>query len=352
MDIPIEWPVKPMLAKLVDEVPAQDAVPGGYAYEPKWDGFRCIVLHAGDTVELGSRNQRPLTRYFPEVVAHVREAVPGGCAIDGELVVRRGERGAQRLDWDALSQRIHPAESRVTRLAGETPAEFVAFDVLMADGRDITGEAFERRRAVLEQLFERIPGGHGLHLTRTTRDAGTAREWFDRFEGAGLDGVVAKPLADTYHPDKRAMLKIKHKRTAEAVVWGYRPHTRGIGVGSLLLAMYDDEGGLVPVGGVGAFPDAVRRSLAEDLDPLVERDDSGAAVTGQGERSRFSASKDASFVRLRPELVVEVAFDQLEGHRFRHAVTLLRWRPDRDPRSCLLSQVDTPASYDLAQVLD
>ena len=352
MDIPIAWPVKPMLAKAVDTIPAADAVAGGYAYEPKWDGFRCIVLHADDTIELGSRNQRPLTRYFPEVVENVRAAVPDGCAVDGELVVRRGERGAQHLDWDALSQRIHPAESRVARLAGETPAEFVAFDVLMVDGRDVTAEDFEKRRALLETLFERIPGGHGLHLTRTTRDAGTARQWFETFEGAGLDGVVAKPLADTYHPDKRAMLKIKHKRTAEAVVWGYRPHARGIGVGSLLLAMYDNEGDLVPVGGIGAFPDAVRRSLTDDLAPLVERDGSGAAVTGQGERSRFSSSKDASFVRLRPELVVEVAFDQLEGRRFRHAVTLLRWRPDRDPRSCRLSQVDAPASYDLAQVLD
>ncbi len=352
MSIPLEWPIKPMLARLVDQIPGPATIEGGYSYEPKWDGFRCIVLRSGDTIELGSRNQRPLTRYFPEVVAAVREVVPDGCAIDGELVVRRGARGAQRLDWDALSQRIHPAESRITRLAGETPAEFVAFDLLMVDGRDVTGEVFERRRALLEALFDRIPGGHGLHLTRTTRDPDTAGQWFEQFEGAGLDGVVAKPLADTYHPDKRAMLKIKHKRTAEAVVWGYRPHTRGIGVGSLLLAMYDDAGELVPVGGVGAFPDAVRRSLVDDLAPLAERDESGEVVTGQGERSRFSASKDASFVRLRPELVVEVAFDQLEGHRFRHAVTLLRWRPDRDPESCLLSQVDTPASYDLAQVLE
>ena len=346
MELPVAWPVAPMLARAVAAIPT-----GDYAYEPKWDGFRCLVLHSGGIVELGSRSQRPLTRYFPEIVATVAAAIPDGCIVDGELVVRQGTDGAQHLDWDTLSQRIHPAQSRIDKLAAETPAEFVAFDLLMVDGTSVMGEPFERRRTRLEELFSRITAGRGIHLTRATRDPEVAVDWFDRFEGAGLDGVVAKPLSGDYQPDRRTMLKIKHRRTAEAVVWGYRPHSRGTGVGSLLLGLYDDRGELVPVGGIGALPDSTRRSLVDELAPLVARDESGEPLVGVSERSRFSSSKDTSFVRLRPERVVEVAFDQLEGRRFRHAVTLLRWRPDRDPRSCLLAQVDTPASYDLAQVL-
>lgn len=346
MDLPLPQPIAPMLAKAVSQVPV-----GDYAYEPKWDGFRCIVLRDGDEIELASRNKRPLTRYFPEMVERLRDVLPDHCAIDGELVVRSTADGGQRLDWEALSQRIHPAESRINRLAAETPAEFVAFDVLVRDGVNVMDLPYRERRQQLEQLFADIPSSSGIHLTRITHDAEVARDWFDRFEGAGLDGVVAKPLAAPYQPDKRAMLKIKHKRTAEAVVWGYRPHVKGLGVGSLLLAMYTDDGQLIPVGGIGAFPAAVRESLVTELEPLVIRDDEGDAVTGVGQRSRFSGAKDGSFVRLRPELVVEIAFDQLEGHRFRHAVTLLRWRPDRGPESCKLSQVERPISYNLDDVL-
>jgi ATP-dependent DNA ligase len=340
-----------MLAKAVDGVPAPDSVPGGLSYEPKWDGFRCIILRDGDEVELASRGSKPLTRYFPEVVRAVLEHLPPRCAIDAEIVVRAGPPGAQKLDWESLTQRIHPADSRVQRLSVETPAEIICFDVLALGDDDLTGAPFAERRERLESALSGIADNAPVHLTRTTTDATLALDWFDRFEGAGLDGVVAKPLAAPYQPGKRAMLKIKHHRTAEAVVVGYRVHKSGRGVGSLLLGLYDEDGTLYNVGGISAFTDVRRLALVEELAPLTTTDDQGEIVKGMTDRSRFSGSKDVSFVRLRPERVVEVKFDQMEGPRFRHTVTFLRWRPDRDPKSCSAAQVERAVAYDLDAVL-
>ncbi|MPV38698.1 ATP-dependent DNA ligase [Georgenia subflava] len=351
MELPISLPVAPMLAKAVPAVPAQDAIEGGWSYEPKWDGFRCIVLRDGDEVELASRGSKPLTRYFPEVVEAVREHLPTRCAVDAEIVVRAGAPGGQRLDWETLSQRIHPAASRVAKLSVETPAEIVAFDLLALGDQDLMPEPFATRRARLEEALGGLAAGAPLHLTRTTRDQALAEDWFTRFEGAGLDGVVAKGLAHAYQPGKRVMLKIKHARTAEAVVVGYRVHKSGSGVGSLLLGLYDDAGNLFNVGGISAFTDKRRKELVDELDDLVVRDEAGEAVRGETDRSRFSGNKDVSFVRLRPERVVEVKFDQLEGSRFRHSAQFLRWRPDRDPTSCTLAQVERPLAYDLDAVL-
>jgi len=351
LNLPIELPVSPMLAKAVPTVPAADSVTGGLSYEPKWDGFRCIVLRDGDQVELASRGSKPLTRYFPEVVAAVLAHLPDKCAIDAEIVVRAGTAGSQRLDWESLSQRIHPAASRVAKLSVETPAELVCFDLLALGEENLMPAPFADRRARLEEALSGLDPQAPIHLTRTTTDAAEAGRWFEEFEGAGLDGVVAKPLALPYEPGKRSMLKIKHSRTADAVLLGYRIHKSGQGVGSLLLGLYSDDGQLFGVGGISAFTNVRRLELIDELAPWVVLDSEGAAVTGEGERSRFSSSKDISFVKLRPERVVEVKFDQLEGSRFRHSVGFLRWRPDRDPRSCTLDQVDRAIAYDLDSVL-
>lgn len=303
----------------------------------------------GDSVELGSRGAKPLTRYFPELVAALPEVLPGPCLIDGEIVVARGEPGAERLDWEALSSRIHPAASRVALLAAETPAMLIAFD-LLAEGDDLLQDVpFGERRARLERLLAGVP--HPVHLTRTTADATLAERWLAEFEGAGLDGVVAKRTDAVYSPGARTMLKIKHVRTADVVLLGYRVHKSGQGVGSLLLGLYDAQGVLRNVGGVSAFSNARRLSLVEELDPWVERDAAGVAVTGETDRSRFSGSKDVSFVRLRPERVLEVRYDQLEGSRFRHTVQFERWRPDREPQSCTFAQLEQPVAYDLGDVL-
>lgn len=339
--------VAPMLAKSVDTVPE-----GNLLYEPKWDGFRGIVsvTAASDGargVEIGSRGDKPLTRYFPELVDAFGRLLPP-CVLDGEIVVTIEWEGKRRLHWDSLTQRIHPAESRVTKLSQETPASFVAFDVLSIGDRDLTGEPLSVRRAELEKLFADVPAP--LHLTRTTRDVELARRWLDEFEGAGLDGVVAKPLDQPYQPGKRAMFKIKHKRTADVVLLGYRIHKSGEGVGSLLIGLYHD-GQLRPVGGVSAFSNARRLELIDELAPLVERSDDGAAVTGEKERSRFSSGKDVSFVQLRPERVLEVRYDQMEAGRFRHTVQFERWRPDREAESCTYDQLDVPVAYDLDDVL-
>ena len=335
----------PMLAKAVTELPE-----GEMLYEPKWDGFRGIVAFDGTAVEIGSRGAKPLTRYFPELVEAFSRLLPGPCVLDGEIVVTLDVDGRRRLAWDALTQRIHPAESRVARLADETPASFVAFDLLRVGDRDLTGAPLAERRAALEELFADVPAP--LHLTRTTRDVALARRWLDEFEGAGLDGVVAKPLDQPYQPGKRAMFKIKHKRTADVVLLGYRIHKSGSGVGSLLVGLYGPEGELYPVGGVSAFSDARRQELVAELEPLVVRDEEGAAVTSEKERSRFNAAnKDTSFVHLRPERVLEVRYDQMEGWRFRHTVQFERWRPDRDPASCTYEQLEVPTVYDLDDVL-
>ncbi len=347
--MPYEIPA-PMLAKAVPTVPAPDKVDGGISYEPKWDGFRALVSWDGTDVEIGSRGAKPLTRYFPELVAAFAEILPEPCLIDGEVVVARGEPGAQRLDWEALSQRIHPAASRVNMLADETPAMFIAFDLLARGERDLQGEPFSERRAQLVELLGDVP--HPVHVTRTTDDPDLATRWLAEFEGAGLDGVVAKPLAQPYAPGKRTMFKIKHARTADVVALGYRIHKSGRGVGSLLVGLYDDEGRLHGVGGVSAWTDKRRLELIDELDPLVERDAKGEKVVGETDRSRFSASKDVSFVRLRPERVLEVRYDQLEGMRFRHTVQFERWRPDRDAASCTFDQLETVGKYDLGAVLD
>ncbi|MGX1932789.1 ATP-dependent DNA ligase [Microbacterium resistens] len=339
----------PMLAKAATAVPDPAKVDGGLLYEPKWDGFRALVAWDGEELEIGSRGAKPLTRYFPELVDALSSALPGPCLLDGEIVVPTGPPGSQRLDWEALSQRIHPAASRVQRLAAETPALFVAFDLLAVGDEDLQSLPFAQRRARLEDLI----GGSAppLHLTRTTQDPDLARRWLAEFEGAGLDGIVAKPLAQPYAPGKRTLIKVKHARTADVVALGYRIHKSGSGVGSLLVGLYGEDGELRQVGGVAAWSDAMRQQLVEELDPLVERDETGEAVTGEGERSRFSGAKDVSFVRLRPERVLEVRYDQLEGWRFRHTVQFDRWRPDRDPRSCTYEQLETVAGYDLADVL-
>jgi len=339
----------PMLAKAVPDIPDPERTPGGLSFEPKWDGFRVLAAWDGDSVELGSRGAKPLTRYFPELVAALAEMLPGPCLLDGEIVVSTGEPGAERLDWVALSQRIHPAASRVVRLAAETPAMIVAFDLLALGDEDLQASPFRERRARLVEFLGGVP--HPLHLTRATTDADLARRWLAEFEGAGLDGVVAKPLDAPYAPGKRTMLKIKHARTADVVALGYRVHKSGQGVGSLLVGLHDAEGRLHNVGAVSAWSDARRLELVEELAPLVERDGEGAAVTGETERSRFTGAKDVSFVRLRPERVLEVRYDQLEGMRFRHTVQFERWRPDRDPRSCTFDQLETVSAYDLAAVL-
>jgi len=351
---PVDLPVSPMLAKAVKEVPAADSVAGGLVYEPKWDGFRCLVLRDGDEVELASRGSRPLTPYFPEVVENVRRLLPEKCVVDAEIVVRSGSPGEERLQWEHLSQRIHPAESRIRKLSKETPAELVCFDLLALGDESLMDLPFRERRARLEKSLTELKDGDPIHLTQVTTDADVARDWFERFEGAGLDGVVAKPLEQAYAPGKRTMLKIKHSRTADAVVYGYRVHKSGQGVGSLLLGLYtevDGEERMVGVGGIAAFTQKRRLELVDEFEPLVVRDEDGTPKDAATDRSRFSSAKDVSYVPVRPERVVEVAFDQMEGARFRHAVTFLRWRPDREPTSCRLDQVARAPAYDLAEVL-
>lgn len=339
----------PMLAKAAASVPDPAKTTGGLLFEPKWDGFRGLIAWDGETVEIESRGAKPLTRYFPELVEAIPELLPGPCLLDGEIVVATGREGAQRLDWEALSQRIHPAASRVARLAAETPAMFISFDLLAEGDDDLLQTPFRERRERLEALMATVE--HPLHITRTTTDRDAAVRWLAEFEGAGLDGVVAKPLDQPYAPGKRTLIKVKHARTADVVALGYRIHKSGNGVGSLLVGLYDADGVLRQVGGVAAWSDKRRAELVDELAPLVERDDDGAAVTGESERSRFSGSKDVSFVRLRPERVLEVRYDQLEGARFRHTVQFERWRPDRDARSCTYDQLDTVAGYDLADVI-
>ncbi len=351
MQLPVMPPVAPMLAKSVPTIPT-----GELSYEPKWDGFRSIIFRDGDEVEIGSRNERPMTRYFPEVVEAVKANFPTRCVIDGELIVVVGE----RLEFEVLSQRIHPAASRVKMLSETTPASFVAFDLLALADADLTGRPLVERRAALEAaLADAQPP---IHLTPATRDHQVAEQWFSSFEGAGLDGVVAKPLAGTYLPDKRTMFKIKHQRTADCVVAGYRVHKTGDDlIGSLLLGLYNDEGDLASVGVIGAFPAARRKELFTELQPLVTTFDDHPwawAKQEQGNRtpqnsagSRWNNGKDLSFTPLRPELVVEVRYEHMEGVRFRHTAQFNRWRPDREPRSCTYAQLEEPVKYDLAEIL-
>ena len=345
-------PVAPMLAKSVPDLPSG---PSALSYEPKWDGFRSICFRDGDEVELGSRNERPLTRYFPEVVEAIRAALPPRCVVDGEIVVA-AEHG---LDFDALQLRLHPAASRVRMLAEKTPAAFIAFDLLALGDDDYTSRPFAERRAA---LVAALPGpGAGVHVTPATTDVAVAQRWFDEFEGAGLDGVVAKPISGTYQPNKRVMFKIKHQRTADCVVAGYRLHKSGAdAIGSLMLGLYRDGGRLASVGVIGAFPMARRHELFDELQPLITDFDGhpwnwgaqqGAQATPRSAGSRWNAGKDLSFVPLRPERVVEVRYEHMEGKRFRHMAQFNRWRPDREPRSCTYAQLEQPIAFHLGDIL-
>ena len=348
MRLPVTPPVKPMLAK------SAAAIPPAAMYEPKWDGFRSICFRDGDEVEFGSRNARPLTRYFPELVAAALAELPERCVVDGEIIVP----AADGLDFEALQLRMHPAASRVRMLAEKTPAHFIAFDLLALGDEDLTARPFVERRAALESVVDE--GSH-FHLTPITTDLATAQRWFDEFEGAGLDGVIAKPPDITYQPDKRIMVKIKHVRTADCVVAGYRPHKSGAdAVGSLMLGLYTADGRLASVGVVGAFPMARRRELFDELQPLVTDFDghpwnwaahAPVDATRRNANSRWNPEKSLSFVPLRPERVVEVRYEHMEGQRFRHLAQFNRWRPDRSPESCTFEQLDTPPSYALGDIV-
>jgi ATP-dependent DNA ligase len=339
-----------MLAKLARELPRAE----GMFYEPKWDGFRCIVFRDGDDVELGSRNEKPLTRYFPELIDPLRRDLPKQCVLDGEIVIA----GPSGLDFDALSQRIHPAESRITLLASTTPASFVAFDILALGDRDLCDTPYAERRQILKEAL--ASSAPPVHLTPATDDPEVASDWFSRFEGAGLDGVVAKAGDLRYLPDKRAMFKVKHERTADCVVAGFRWHKEGGIVGSLLLGLYDKEGVLHHVGVASGFKAVRRRELVDELAPFREDAVDGhpwleGAVDGSrvpGGTSRWSAGKDMSWEPLRPELVCEVGYDHLQEQRFRHGTSFRRWRPDREPVSCTYAQLDTPVPTELALVFD
>jgi len=350
-----------MLAKSVKGVPAQDSVDGGLSYEPKWDGFRCLVFRDGDEVVLASRSTKELTRYFPEVVAAVLAEMPERCVVDGEIFLAVGG----RLEFDALSQRIHPAESRVNMLAETTPASFVAFDLLALGDESLMDEPFSVRRERLETALAAADAP--IHLTRTTTDAAEAERWFGTFEGAGLDGIVAKALAKPYAPNGRTMLKIKHARTADVVVAGYRLHKTSTEarplLGSMLLGLYAADGALQHVGVAASFTDARRAELVEELAPLVVTDlrdhpwgkwqdaDAHADSRLPGGQSRWSGGKDLSFVPLEPSRVVEVGYEHMEGDRFRHTAQFKRWRPDREPKSCTYDQLEEVAKYNLKDVL-
>jgi len=344
-------PVKPMLARSVSTIPP------GMHYEGKWDGFRAVVFRDGDEVEIGSRNERPLTRYFPEVVESLKANLPERCVVDGEIVIVRGD----HLDFEALLTRIHPAASRVRLLAAETPGSFVAFDLLALGDDALVELPFRRRReALVEALAAAQPP---VHVARATTEVEVAGAWFDEFEGAGLDGIVAKPFDLAYRQDQRVMFKIKHERTADCVVAGYRWYKTGRVVGSLLLGLHDAQGALQHVGVAGAFPMQRRAELVDELAPYAT-DDLDAHPWGAwaqveaheagrlpGAMSRWNQGKDLSWVPLRPELVCEVGYDHMEGTRFRHVAHFKRWRADRDPRSCTYSQLEEPVRYDLARVL-
>ncbi|MGH9068563.1 MAG: ATP-dependent DNA ligase [Acidimicrobiales bacterium] len=382
MDLPVMPPVAPMLARLARELPEGE----GLSYEPKWDGFRTIVFRDGEELELGSRNERPLTRYFPELGRPLRDSLPDRAVVDGEIVIA----GPSGLDFDALLQRIHPARSRVERLAAETPASLVAFDLLALDGTDLRPLPYSRRRAALEEVLS--GAAPPLHLTPATTDRAVALDWFDRFEGAGLDGVVVKAADLPYREGQRSMVKVKHERTADCVVAGFRWHKSGGVVGSLLLGLYDGTGDagspgtLHHVGVTASFTAARRRELVDELTPYRTEDvaghpwagwasagdpagdparAAGRASPGDGEgdpgapaqrrpggHSRWNAGKDLSWEPLRPELVCEVAYDHLQGDRFRHATTFRRWRPDRRPASCRYDQLQVVKPELLASVFD
>ena len=349
----LEPPIEPMLAKLAEELPAE----GGLLYEPKWDGFRAIVFRGESDVFIQSRDLRPLDRYFPELHAALLDTLPDGCVVDGEIVIAT-PRG---LDFDALQLRLHPAASRVAKLSKETPASFVAFDVLASDGRDVRSAPQVERRALLERLL--ADAKPPIHLTPMTRDPAVAAEWLARFEGAGLDGVIVKPEHGVYEPGKRSMIKVKHVRTADCVVAGFRWHKKGKNemIGSLLLGLYDDRGRLHHVGVTSSFTMDTRRELARELAPLREHaldehpwrdwaEADGAGTRMPGGQSRWSAGKDLSWEPLRIERVCEVKYDHMQGDRFRHGAVFQRWRPDKAPRDCRYDQLEVTTPYELEKV--
>ncbi|MEX2285262.1 MAG: ATP-dependent DNA ligase [Gemmatimonadota bacterium] len=353
MTFPIDAPIEPMLAKIAEELPSA----GAFLFEPKWDGFRAIVFRGNNDVFIQSRDLKPLDRYFPELHEALLAALPDGCVIDGEIVITT----PHGLDFDLLQLRLHPAASRVNKLAQETPSSFVAFDLLAHDGRSIVSKPQAQRRALLEQLLADV--GPPVYLTPMTRDRETAARWLDEFEGAGLDGVIAKPENAPYEPGKRAMLKIKHVRSADCVVAGFRFHKSGQdAIGSLLLGLYDDQGVLHHVGVTSSFTMTRRKELVAELTPLRtnaleehpwrEWANAQAHQTGRmpGGQSRWSAGKDLSWEPLRIERVCEVKYDHLEGDRFRHAATFLRWRPDKRPTDCRYDQLEVTKPYELESI--
>ena len=357
--LPIEPPLEPMLAKAVDNLPSDD----GWLFEPKWDGFRAIVFRDGDEVLIQSRDLKPLDRYFPELAEPIRASLPKRCVVDGEVVISKdGE-----LQFEALLLRIHPAASRVKMLAEESPASFVGWDLLALDDKDLRETSQADRRKLLETAFAKVAAP--IHLTPATTDRALAQDWFHRFEGAGLDGVIAKRLSDRYQPGKRAMLKIKHQRTADCVVAGFRWHKNGPGthIGSLLLGLFDDEGKLHHVGVTSSFTWDKRAELVPILEPLRENALDGhpwgewaewsnlgsADASGQrlpGATSRWNRGKDLSWEPLRAERVVEVAYDHLQGDRFRHGTTFKRWRPDKPPAECRYDQLEETPAYEIAKI--
>jgi ATP-dependent DNA ligase len=348
----MEPPIEPMLAKLVDDIPTTD----GLLFEPKWDGFRSIVFRSKDDVYIQSRDLKPLDRYFPELHAALLERLPPGCVVDGEIVIATNE----GLDFDALQLRLHPAASRVEKLSKQMPSSFVGFDLLVIDGASIMDRPQSERRAVLETLLAKVTPP--VYLTPMTRDRRIAAEWLQRFEGAGLDGVIAKPEDGQYLPGKRAMFKIKHARTADCVVSGFRWHKKEPGIiGSLLLGLFDDQGRLHHVGVTSSFTMEKRKQLVDELEPL--RKDAMAShpwrewveAMGDGQRmpggqSRWSAGKDLSWEPLRIERVCEVKYDHMQGDRFRHAATFLRWRDDKAPKDCRYDQLEVTPAFELSSV--
>jgi ATP-dependent DNA ligase len=355
MDLPVNPPVLPMLAKRVAALPTGD----GWIFEPKWDGFRALIFRDGDDVFIQSRDEKPLARYYPELIDPLKAQLPDKAVLDGEIVIVRG--GA--VDFEALQLRLHPAASRVKMLAKEIPASIVFFDILAAGNRDLTAAPFAERRAVLEKTLAKAKPP--LHVTPATRDIDVAGDWFRRFEGAGLDGVMAKPIDGTYEPNKRVMLKVKHERECDCVVAGFRWHKRGDrdAVGSLLLGLYDDAGQLQHVGVCASFSDVKRRELVEFLAPYRMNDLSahpwkewatamdeamGQRVPGMG--NRWNVGKDMSWVPLKPDLVVEVAYDHMQGSRFRHTAQFRRWRTDKPPRDCTYAQLEVVPPEELSRI--
>ncbi len=356
MDLAVNPPVLPMLAKRVSELPPGE----GWIYEPKWDGFRTLVFRDGDEIFMQSRDEKPLNRYFPELLTPLKEQLPKRCVLDGEIVIATDG----GLEFDTLQMRLHPAESRVKKLAAETPASIVFFDLLCEGDKSLCGTPFARRRARLESILAKAKPP--LHVTPATRDRPTAADWFQRFEGAGLDGVVAKAEDGTYEPNKRVMLKVKHERECDCVVAGFRWHKRGekTKVGSLLLGLYDEDGNFQHVGVCASFTDARRKELVEFLEPYrknalanhpwrawaeAEPVDGGPHRMPGGQ-SRWSAGKDLSWEPLRPELVVEVAYDHMQGDRFRHTAQFRRWRDDKRPRDCTYEQLEVVPPHELSAI--